>query len=131
MPLSVTNTVSSQISTANTARDGTGTLGTVVTAATNGSKVSSVTITATGTTTAGVIRLFIFDGTTTRLIAEILVPAITPSVSVAVWSFTWTPPAIAGVFGAPAALDIPPSGMLKASTNNAEVFNLLAIKADN
>ena len=53
-----------QISTANTNRNGTGTIGTVFTGAAGGSRIDDITITATGTTTAGVVRLFINDGTT-------------------------------------------------------------------
>ncbi|NBX74718.1 MAG: hypothetical protein EBQ89_10555, partial [Alphaproteobacteria bacterium] len=55
-----------QISTANTNRDGTGTLGTVVTAGASGSRIEEIVIEATGTTTAGMIRLFLNDGTNTR-----------------------------------------------------------------
>ena len=68
-----------QIATANTGRDGTGTLGTVYTAGTNGSRIDSLDIQATGTTTAGMIRFFISidTGTTKRLIGEVPVLAIT------------------------------------------------------
>src|ERR1700743_191257 len=61
------------ISTANSNRDGTGTLGTVLTAGANGTLIPSVVVKAQGNTTAGAIRLFIFDGTNTRLFTEISV----------------------------------------------------------
>jgi hypothetical protein len=74
------------ISTANTNRDGTGTIGTVFTAGSNGSMIDHVDIIAAGTTTTGVIRLFIHNGSASFLWKEILVTAITPSASVAAWS---------------------------------------------
>jgi hypothetical protein len=55
------------ISTANTNRDGSGTLGTVFSGSANGDKVEHIDITATGTTTAGVIRLYIYNGSTAFL----------------------------------------------------------------
>ena len=72
---------------ANTNRDGTGTIVSVVSGGTApGSRIDRVRVTAKGTTTAGVIRLYLSDGTNIRLIKEILVTAITPSASVEVWS---------------------------------------------
>ena len=71
-----------RISTANTGRDGSGTLGTVYTGTTDGSRISYIRIMATSTTTAGMVRLFIHDGTNFRLWDEILVSALTPSATV-------------------------------------------------
>jgi len=71
------------ISTANTNRDGTGTIGTVYTAGADGAYLESVTIKATGTTTAGMIRLYIYDGVSVyTLIYEMDVDALTPSATV-------------------------------------------------
>jgi hypothetical protein len=109
-----------QISTANTARDGTGAMSTVLTGASSGTVVSSVRIVAAGTTTAGVVRLFLHDGTNTRLLMEVLVPAITPSTTQAVFSRTVQ-------FIYPDTLVLPSaSWQLRASTNNAETFNVFA-----
>ncbi len=111
------------ISTANTNRDGTGTLGTVLALATSsaGVRVERVTITATGTTTAGVVRLFINDATTTRLFEEVIVPAITPSTTVKVFRAE-----VVRDDGMP--LFVLPAGYtLYASTNNAEGFAVQAI----
>ena len=108
-----------QISTANTNRNGTGTLATVMTGATNGTRIDDIYIVATGTTTAGVVRLFISDGTNIRLWQEILVTAITPSTTVQVWS--------ASLLNQGLLLE---SGWsLQASTNNAETFNVLVTRA--
>jgi hypothetical protein len=105
-----------QISTANTNRDGTGTLGTVLTAGASGSRVDKLTIQATGTTTAGMIRLFISDGTNHRLIREIPVIAITPSATQPAWfediSFD-------------GGLILQNTYSLRAATNNAETFNII------
>ena len=54
-----------QISAANTNRDGTGTLVTVSTGTTSGDRIEDIELCAAGTTTDGVVRLFIFDGTNT------------------------------------------------------------------
>lgn len=113
-----------QVSTANTARDGTGTIATVVTGGTNGSKIDRIFVFGVGTVTAGVVRLFISDGSTTRLYYEIMVSAITPSASVQGW------------FGSldcslPGNEIIIPNGYtLKASTHNAETFNVFAFGGD-
>ena len=108
-----------QVSTANTARDGTGTLATIFTAGSSGSRIDDIKIQATGTTTAGVVRLFLHDGTNARLFAEILVSAVTPSTTVEAWSATLLNQAIV----------IPSGWSLRASTNNAETFNLIVNRA--
>lgn len=108
-----------QVSTANTNRDGTGTIATVLTAGSNGSRVDDIWIVAAGTTTAGVIRLFVNDGTNTRLWREIIVPAITPSTTVQVFS--------SALYDQ--ALILPNGYSLRASTNNAETFNILVTRA--
>ena len=67
------------VSTANTNRDGTGTIVDIFAAGANGSKVTSVVTKATGTTTAGMVRLFIKESSTYRLFDEVPVSAATPS----------------------------------------------------
>ena len=110
---------SAQISTANTNRNGTGTIVSVFTAGSSGSRIDDIYIVATGTVTAGVVRLFISDGTNIRLWQEILVTATTPSTTVAVWSYTLLNQ----------ALVIPSGYSLQAATNNAETFNVLVTRA--
>ena len=77
-----------RLTTANTARDGSGTLTNVLTGATNGTRVDRITfVTATsGQTTvnsAQVFRVFISNtsGSSFRLFAENAVGAVTPSAS--------------------------------------------------
>jgi hypothetical protein len=110
---------SAQVTTANTNRNGTGTIVSVMTGATNGTRIDDIYIVATGTTTAGVVRLFISDGTNIRLWQEVLVPAITPSTTVAVFS--------AALLNQ--ALILENGWSLQASTNNAETFNILVTRA--
>ena len=111
-----------QVTAANTARDGTGTIVTVMAGAATGTRVDDLRIQATGTTTAGVIRLFLSldGGTTNRLLREILVTATTPSTTVEAWS---TQLSNLGIL-LPNA-----NALLRASTNNAETFNLLVTRA--
>lgn len=105
-----------QATAANTNRDGTGTLATVCTAAGNGTKLDRIVIEAVGTTTVGVVRLYVYDGSNNRLWREVLVTAITPSTTVM-------------AYRAEILLEhfVLPSGYsLKASTHNAETFNIFA-----
>jgi hypothetical protein len=108
-----------QVSVANTNRDGTGTLATILTAGSNGTRIDDIKIQATGTTTAGVVRLFVHDGTNARLLAENLVTAVTPSTTVEAWSTTLLNQAIV----------LPNGWSLRASTNNGETFNVLVTRA--
>jgi hypothetical protein len=108
-----------QVSTANTNRDGTGTIVTVLTAGSSGSRVDDIWVVATGTTTAGVVRLFINDGTNTRLWQELLVTAITPSTTIQVFN--------TALFNQ--GLILPNGYSLRASTQIAETFNILVTRA--
>lgn len=112
-----------QISTANTNRDGTGTIGTIATGAATGTKIEEVDIKATVTTTAGMVRLYLSldAGTTWRLFDEVAVSAIT--VAASTQSFrqaqTYTNLILRDA-----------SAKLGASTHNAETFNVVAIGGD-
>lgn len=111
------------ISTANTNRDGTGTLGTIITGGSNGTRIEALKAVAAGTTTAGVIRYFITDaaGANPKLFEERLVTAVTPSTTVKVFEDFW-------VLDRPIVLA---SGqLLKAGTHNAETFNIHPVCGD-
>lgn len=108
-----------QVSTANTNRDGTGTLATIFTAGSTGSRVDDIVIVATGTTTAGMVRLFLHDGTNARLWQEVSVSAVTPSGTVPAWT--------AALLNQ--ALVLPSGWSLRASTHNAETFNVCVDRA--
>lgn len=107
------------IATANTHLDGTGTLGTVITGASNGTRVQKITIKSLGTTTAGMVRLFLFDGTNTRLWQEVPVTAITASATVASFSAVI-------LLGGETALTLPNGYSLQAATEKAEGFAVIA-----
>lgn len=116
------------ISGANTNRDGTGNTGTVYTAGTSGSRIDSIIIQATGTTTAGMIRFFISTdgGSTKRLIGEIPVIAITPGTSIPAWQALVTSQNASFMQN---GLILQANAILYASTNNAEAFNVIALNA--
>lgn len=113
------------ISTANAARNGTGTIGTVVTAGASGVELWWVRIKATVTTTAGTVRLWIHDGSSYFLLAEIPVRANT--VSATNPAFEATVPLSVPTSGDQAAPIALPNGYsLRASTEKAENFNVIA-----
>lgn len=113
------NTNAVQLTVANTARDGSGTLGTVYSAGTSGSRIDDIAIAATGATTSGMIRLFICSSTVNYLWKELLVAANTPSASNPAWKTELTD----------LALLLESTWSLKASTNNAETFNVIVTRA--
>jgi hypothetical protein len=111
-----------QIATANPNRDGSGSLATVLTGGADGTRVQRVTVKATGTTTAGMVRLYIGDNAGTpnvRLWREILVTAITASATVAAFEYTLE-------LLAERAMILPSGYTLRASTEKAEGFNVIA-----
>ena len=117
------------VSTANTNRDGTGTIATLLASVaaagdtTGGTRVDFVDIKATVSTTAGMIRLYVSTdtGSTWRMIREIPVTAITVAASTA-------------AFETQIALnrDLPAgtANLLGASTHNAEAFHVTAWGGD-
>ena len=109
-----------QVSVANPARDGTGTLQTVYTAGANGSRIDSLQVQAVATITSGMIRFFISDGTQNRLILELPVLATTPSATIPAWGASVE-------FNN--GLILQANWQLKASTNNAETFNIIPLIA--
>lgn len=110
--------------TANTNRDGTGTIATIYTAGTNGSRIDHIDIQSYGTVTAGVIRLYIHDGSTAMLWKELLVTATTPSATIAAWSATVD-------CSQPQNICVMPTTYsLRGSTHNTENFRVLAWGGD-
>jgi hypothetical protein len=104
------------ISTANTNLDGTGTLSSaIITGASNGTLIKSVIIKAQGNTTQGIVRLFVTGGGSTELIAEVEVPAVTQSGTTASFEIYM-----------PTNFTVTSGYTLKASTQNAETFNVIA-----
>lgn len=120
----IPNALPATISVANTERIfSAGTLVTVVTGATDGTRIEALKAVAAVATTAGVVRYWITDaaGANPKLFEERLVTAITPSVTVKVFEDFW-------VLDKPIVLA---SGqLLRASTQIAETFNIFAIAGD-
>jgi hypothetical protein len=110
-----------QVSVANPDRDGTGTIATIYTPGSDGGRIEYVRVQATGTTTDGVVRLFIHNGTNARLWKELLVAATTPSTTVAAFSTEFVPTE---------PLVLPTGYSLRASTHNAETFNVFVHGGD-
>jgi hypothetical protein len=108
------------IATADTSRTSPTNVGTVFTAGSSGSRIDEVTIIATGTVTAGAVRLWVYTGSTYYLLSETLVTATTPSTSVAVFSSISTYN----------NLMLPSGHSLRATTNNSESFNVIAFGGD-
>lgn len=107
--------------TANTNRDGTGTLADIITGAAQGTHIQHVKVKAEGTTTAGMIRLYIYDLSTTLMIKEFLVAAITPTATIQTWEIEWIPTT---------NLILAAGEILRASTHNAEQFTAFAFGGD-
>ena len=114
------------ISAANTNRDGTGTLVQVLVAPSagsgraGGSRIERIRVCALGTTTDGMVRLFLDNGTARWLYDEIGVEALVPS-------------AVIKAFRKEIEckdLVLPAGWTLKASTHNAESFAVLALGGD-
>lgn len=107
------------ISTANTNRDGSGTIETVFLAGANGSYIERIDICAAGTTTDGLVGLYLHNGSIAVLWREARIPAITPSASVPAFMRStreW--------------LFLPAGCSLRASTHKAEGFNVNAWGGD-
>ena len=118
--------------TANTNRDGTGTIAQLVVGRNPGTRIQSVKVKATVTTTAGMVRIFhklsgltfnadgtvaSFGAPTWRLIEELPISAVTVSGTVESAEAEWTPTD---------GFDLGPFEQLGVSTHNAETLNAIA-----
>lgn len=103
------------VSVANANRDGTGTVGVLYTAPVGGARIDDISIKASATTTAGMIRLFLHSGTTFYLWKEIPVAAIVASATVATFEQLLSD----------LALVLDEGWSVQVSTQNAEPFNIL------
>jgi hypothetical protein len=108
------------ISTADTSRTAPTNVGTVFTAGASGSRIDEINVVATGTTTANVVRLFLYDGSAYFLLQEVLIAALTPSATIPVVTYTSTY----------SNLMLPSGWSLRATTNNAEAYAVTAFGGD-
>lgn len=109
------------VATANTNRDGTGTVATLITGAATGTRVAEIVVQARVTTTAGMVRLFLYDGTTYRFFDEIAVAAATVSATVKGTRVS----ALYNNLILPSA-----SWSIVVATHNAESIDVVALGAD-
>lgn len=117
--VSTIRTEAGEISVANTNRDGTGTIVTIFTAGASGSKVVNIVVKAESNTTAGMVRLFLYDGATYSLWQEISISAITVSGTTQTFYASIAPDLI-----------LETGWSVRASTHNAEVFNVIITGGD-
>ncbi|MBA3708126.1 MAG: hypothetical protein H0W83_04800 [Planctomycetes bacterium] len=124
--------------TANTNRDGTGTIADIVSnvspLAPNGALVRWISVCTTAASTitgAGMLRFYIHDGTTYRLFRELPVTAITPSATVKGWSLqTITGEADISNGRWNLNMELPPGYKLGVSTHIGDAFVACASVAD-
>lgn len=111
-----------ELSAANANRDGTtGTYVDVIVGASTGTRIAEIVVQASVTTTAGMVRLFITNGVTTRMFDEVTVTAATVSATVKGTRLSTTYNNL-----------ILPNASWKiiASTHNANNINVFALGAD-
>jgi hypothetical protein len=113
-----------QVTTANTATDGTGTLVTLLTAGANATRVDRIYAVATGSTAAGLLRFFVYDGSNNRLVRELAVTAVTPSSTAVAWSGE-----IVRTDGYPLWV-LPANYVLKVVTTVTQTINVQAFGSD-
>ncbi len=100
--------------------NGSGQLYDLATGAADGTRIDKIVVNAASTTSAGMVRFFIYDPTPDRhtLIAEVRVDAITPSASVKAFAQT--------LDLLPNGIMLPQNVVLRASTHNSETFHVTA-----
>lgn len=109
------------VATANANRDGTGTVATLITGAATGTRVAEIVVQARVTTTAGMVRVFLYDGTTFYFFDEIAIAAATVSASVKGTRVS----TVYNNLVLPSA-----SWSVRVSTHNAESMDVTALGAD-
>lgn len=110
-----------QVTTAEPLLTGAGNVVTIYTPSADGGRIEYIRVKAIGTTTAGMIRLFINNGSNTRLWHELPVTAITPSATVESFEVELIPTR---------PLVLPAGYSLLASTEKTETFNIFAHGGD-
>ncbi len=111
------NTGMASIATANSGLDGGGTLGTVLTAASNGTLIKNVTIKGQEAQTGGMVRLYIHDGSATRLFMEVEIPPASGGSNSQYKTVS---------INLPINFSLKATWILKASTEKAKAFNVIA-----
>jgi hypothetical protein len=113
-PLTPVVTVGNTVSTANTALDGTGTVVTIFTAGSNGSRVDYVRVKNTGTAVATAFRVFVNNGGATSTATN---NSLTAEQTIAAYTLSQT--AAAADYVIPLGINLPASYRLTASVGTA------------
>lgn len=118
------NTGVVNINTSNPNLDGTGAISTVITATSGsgrGTRVTGLTVKGTGSTTEGMVRIFISfsGGGASMLISEVPIQGMTQTAVESACRYFYNP-----------SIYLNPGDSLNASTENAESFNLIAEATD-
>ena len=113
---SVPKVGSALLTTADTSLTAPTTVGTVFTAGSSGSRIDYIDIQGVATTAAGLINLFIFDGTTYFLWQQIPVQAVTSSTTLPAFSVVLSSNSNANIM----PLTIPTGFSLRATTSTAQ-----------
>ena len=108
------------ISTADASLTSPSSVGAVLTAVAAGTLIERVLVQATGTTTQGVVRLFVYDGTNYSLIKEVEVYAVIPSSTVPAFAVQLDMDGIV----------LPNGHGLRATTSKSESFVVTAFGSD-
>lgn len=109
------------VATANTNRDGTGTVATLITGAATGTRIAEIVCQAKVTTTAGMVRIFLYDGTAYYFFDEVSIAAATVSATVKGTRVS----TLYNNLVLPSA-----SWSVRVSTHNAESIDVTALGAD-
>lgn len=108
------------IATGDTSRTAPTNVGTLATAGSSGSRIDEITITAAGTSTANIVRIFLYNGSTYYLREEVLISAITAGASTASFTTTLT-------FD---SLVIPSGWSVRVTTHATETYHVTAHGGD-
>lgn len=111
-----------EISVANTNRDGTGDMVVVATGTEAGKVIELIRVVAIVTTTAGMIRLFLNDGSTKYLYKELPVAVVVASATVPAFEKEFVPTG--------GSLTLPEGWTLEAATEKNEAFKVFAFGGD-
>lgn len=104
------------LTTADTSLTAPTTVGTVLTAGASGSRIDYIDIQGVATTNAGLVNLFLFDGTTYHLWQQVPIQAVTSSTTAPAFTTTLSSNANANIM----PLCIPTGWSLRATTSVAQ-----------
>ena len=100
-------------------------IGTVFTAGANGSRIERLRAVGAATTVAGLVNVFLYDGSIYRLIRAIVVGAATPSATAAAWGSDGS-----GMISFEGGLMLPSGWSLRVATTQAQTIHVTADGAD-